>query len=69
LRFIHNSDGENERANTDRASIGSYMEVNGVISEFLIKQSFRKYAEMFINVQNAFLRVASSQGEGHKKAE
>ena len=42
--------------------------INGVNVAFLVSQSFRKHAETFINVQNAFSQVGSSQGEGHKQA-
>jgi hypothetical protein len=39
--------------------------VNVVKVTFVGGHSFRKYAETFINVEVEFVRVASSQGEGH----
>jgi hypothetical protein len=43
--------------------------VNVVNVTFVVGHSFKKYVETFINVDNAFLRVASSHGEAHKQAE
>ena len=39
--------------------------VNVVKVTFMGGHSFIKYAETFINVEIEFVRVASSQGEGH----
>jgi len=43
--------------------------VNVVNVTFMIGHSFKKYVVTFINVEHAFLRVASSDGEAHKQAE
>lgn len=40
--------------------------LNVVYVTFLIGQSFRKYVVTFINVDNALVRVASSQCEVYK---